>query len=32
VIRREGFARGNYSTSYLEDVADRLPALAEAQR
>jgi acetyl-CoA carboxylase, biotin carboxylase subunit len=31
VIRSEGFARGNYSTSYLEDVADRLPALAGAQ-
>jgi acetyl-CoA carboxylase biotin carboxylase subunit len=31
VIRSEGFARGNYSTSYLEDVADRLPALAKAE-
>jgi acetyl-CoA carboxylase, biotin carboxylase subunit len=31
VIRSEGFARGNYSTSYLEDVAESLPALAEAQ-
>jgi acetyl-CoA carboxylase biotin carboxylase subunit len=30
VIRSEGFARGNYSTSYLEDVAASLPALAEA--
>jgi acetyl-CoA carboxylase biotin carboxylase subunit len=30
VIRSEGFARGNYSTSYLEDVAEALPALAEA--
>jgi acetyl-CoA carboxylase, biotin carboxylase subunit len=31
VIRSEGFARGDYSTSYLEDVADALPALAEAK-
>ena len=31
VIRSEGFARGNYSTSYLEDVAEQLPALAEAE-
>ena len=31
VIRSEGFARGNYSTSYLEDVAAALPALAEAE-
>jgi acetyl-CoA carboxylase biotin carboxylase subunit len=31
VIRSEGFARGNYSTSYLDDVAASLPALAEAQ-
>jgi acetyl-CoA carboxylase, biotin carboxylase subunit len=31
VIRSEGFARGNYSTSYLEDVAATLPALAEAR-
>jgi acetyl-CoA carboxylase biotin carboxylase subunit len=31
VIRSEGFARGDYSTSYLEDVADALPALAEAE-
>jgi acetyl-CoA carboxylase biotin carboxylase subunit len=31
VIRSEGFARGNYSTSYLEDVAEALPALAEAE-
>jgi acetyl-CoA carboxylase, biotin carboxylase subunit len=31
VIRSEGFARGNYSTSYLEDVAESLPALAEAE-
>jgi acetyl-CoA carboxylase biotin carboxylase subunit len=31
VIRSEGFARGNYSTSYLEDVAGALPALAEAE-
>jgi acetyl-CoA carboxylase, biotin carboxylase subunit len=30
VIRSEGFARGNYSTSYLDDVAATLPALAEA--
>jgi acetyl-CoA carboxylase, biotin carboxylase subunit len=30
VIRSEGFARGNYSTSYLEDVAAALPALAQA--
>jgi acetyl-CoA carboxylase biotin carboxylase subunit len=31
VIRSEGFARGNYSTSYLDDVAASLPALAEAE-
>jgi acetyl-CoA carboxylase biotin carboxylase subunit len=31
VIRSEGFARGNYSTSYLEDVAGLLPALAKAE-
>jgi acetyl-CoA carboxylase biotin carboxylase subunit len=31
VIRSEGFARGNYSTSYLEDVAETLPALAKAE-
>jgi acetyl-CoA carboxylase biotin carboxylase subunit len=31
VIRSEGFARGDYSTSYLSDVADALPALAEAE-
>jgi acetyl-CoA carboxylase biotin carboxylase subunit len=31
VIRSEGFARGNYSTSYLDDVAAALPAFAEAQ-
>jgi acetyl-CoA carboxylase biotin carboxylase subunit len=31
VIRSEGFARGNYSTSYLDDVATTLPALAEAR-
>jgi acetyl-CoA carboxylase, biotin carboxylase subunit len=31
VIRSEGFARGNYSTSYLEDVAEVLPTLAEAE-
>jgi acetyl-CoA carboxylase, biotin carboxylase subunit len=31
VIRSEGFARGNYSTSYLEDVASLLPALAKAE-
>ena len=31
VIRSEGFARGDYSTSYLADVADALPALAEAE-
>jgi acetyl-CoA carboxylase biotin carboxylase subunit len=31
VIRSEGFARGNYSTGYLEDMAGLLPALAEAE-
>ena len=31
VIRSEGFARGNYSTRYLEDMAGSLPALAEAE-
>jgi acetyl-CoA carboxylase, biotin carboxylase subunit len=31
VIRSEGFARGNYSTSYLDDVAAALPALAGAE-
>jgi acetyl-CoA carboxylase, biotin carboxylase subunit len=31
VIRSEGFARGNYSTSYLEDHAGALPALVEAE-
>jgi acetyl-CoA carboxylase, biotin carboxylase subunit len=31
VIRSEGFARGNYSTSYLDDVAESLPALAPAE-
>jgi acetyl-CoA carboxylase, biotin carboxylase subunit len=31
VIRSEGFARGNYSTSYLGDMAESLPALAEAE-
>jgi acetyl-CoA carboxylase, biotin carboxylase subunit len=31
VIRSEGFARGNYSTSYLEDVAGELPAFAETE-
>jgi acetyl-CoA carboxylase, biotin carboxylase subunit len=31
VIRSEGFAHGNYSTSYLDDVAASLPALAEAE-
>jgi acetyl-CoA carboxylase biotin carboxylase subunit len=31
VIRSEGFARGNYSTSYLDDVAESLPALAKAE-
>jgi acetyl-CoA carboxylase, biotin carboxylase subunit len=31
VIRSEGFARGNYSTGYLEDMAGSLPALAEAE-
>jgi hypothetical protein len=31
VIRSEGFARGHYSTSYLDDVAESLPALAEAE-
>jgi acetyl-CoA carboxylase, biotin carboxylase subunit len=31
VIRSEGFARGDYSTSYLADVADALPALAEVE-
>ncbi len=29
IIRSEGFARGDYSTSYLEDVS--LPALTEAE-
>jgi acetyl-CoA carboxylase biotin carboxylase subunit len=32
VIRSEGFARGNYSTGYLDDMAGVLPALAEAER
>jgi acetyl-CoA carboxylase, biotin carboxylase subunit len=31
VIRSEAFARGNYSTSFLEDHAATLPALAEAE-
>jgi len=31
VIRSEGFARGNYSTGYLEDMVGVLPALAEAE-
>jgi acetyl-CoA carboxylase, biotin carboxylase subunit len=31
VIRSEGFARGNYSTRYLDDMAGVLPALAEAE-
>jgi acetyl-CoA carboxylase, biotin carboxylase subunit len=31
VIRSEGFASGNYSTSYLEDVAAALPAFAEVE-
>jgi acetyl-CoA carboxylase biotin carboxylase subunit len=31
VIRSEGFARGDYSTSYLEDAAAALPAFAEAE-
>jgi len=31
VIRSEGFARGNYSTSYLDEVAASLPALAAAE-
>jgi acetyl-CoA carboxylase biotin carboxylase subunit len=31
VIRSEGFARGNYSTSYLEDFAAALPAFVEAE-
>jgi acetyl-CoA carboxylase, biotin carboxylase subunit len=31
VIRSEGFARGNYSTGYLDDMAGVLPALAEAE-
>jgi acetyl-CoA carboxylase biotin carboxylase subunit len=31
VIRSESFARGDYSTSYLEDVAAALPAFAEAE-
>ena len=31
VIRSEGFARGDYSTSYLEDVAPGLPAFAEVE-
>jgi acetyl-CoA carboxylase biotin carboxylase subunit len=30
VIRSEGFARGDYSTSYLEDAVAALPALTEA--
>jgi acetyl-CoA carboxylase, biotin carboxylase subunit len=31
IIRSEGFARGNYSTSYLEEMAGSLPALAKAE-
>jgi acetyl-CoA carboxylase biotin carboxylase subunit len=31
VIRSEGFARGDYSTSYLENVAAAFPAFAEAE-
>jgi acetyl-CoA carboxylase, biotin carboxylase subunit len=31
VIRSEGFARGDYSTSYLDDVAAALPAFAEVE-
>jgi acetyl-CoA carboxylase biotin carboxylase subunit len=31
VIRSEGFARGDYSTSYLDDFAAALPAFAEAE-
>jgi acetyl-CoA carboxylase, biotin carboxylase subunit len=31
VIRSEGFARGDYSTNYLDDVAAALPAFAEAE-
>ncbi len=31
VIRSEGFARGSYSTSYLDDVAADLPAFVEAE-
>jgi acetyl-CoA carboxylase biotin carboxylase subunit len=31
VIRSEGFARGNYSTSYLDEVAESLPAFAEVE-
>ena len=31
VIRSEGFARGDYSTSYLEDVIGAPPTLAEAE-
>ena len=31
VIRSEGFARGDYSTSYLEDVIGVPPTLAEAE-
>jgi acetyl-CoA carboxylase, biotin carboxylase subunit len=31
VIRSEGFERGNYSTSYLDDVAATLPAFAVAE-
>jgi acetyl-CoA carboxylase, biotin carboxylase subunit len=31
VIRSEGFARGNYSTSYLDDVVAVLPVFAEAE-
>ena len=31
VIRSEGFARGDYSTSYLEDLVGAPPAFAEAE-
>jgi acetyl-CoA carboxylase, biotin carboxylase subunit len=31
VIRSEGFARGDYSTSYLDDTAAALPDFAEAE-
>jgi biotin carboxylase len=31
VIRSEGFARGDYSTSYLDDAAVARPDFAEAE-